>query len=438
MSKDIFLGVGGSASSRIFGHYLFNRSGWSSTATVNPQRQAVLIMSGVDSGGSTGMQNDLFSLEDGLVNQALHQTADFPFQSYGDLKQFLIQALNFHQPEINWHFFLDFRSQELAPQLAVFTEFSELKRLPPAITKEFSRYLETFFFYYQKYYTQLPPDRRKPTCLGNLWLSFLHSHCRDINQLNECLKQLEFVPEWVEFVFLSPKRTHLEGLDIEYQVVQGEHQFDEWSQPIRPESHKIVNVGSTILELNPVLLEYLKGLTLEDQILISPGSDANWLGIVNQPIIATLLNTKNIFWLSNLFRFTSESPLPETLKHLLNVGLKIELFLPELSFAKTLLAPENYYKLASYVTKEHKIPHLIYLQTYETIIQSKLKTWLAEPNLIDLANKIKTEIDKYGVFDLENYSVVTHYTAKIESVNTSYYHDPLQASQWLLSYRYAK
>ena len=69
MSKDIFLGVGGSASSRIFSHYLFDRLGWSNTATMNLQRQAILVMSGVDSGGSTGMQNDLFNLENGLVNQ---------------------------------------------------------------------------------------------------------------------------------------------------------------------------------------------------------------------------------------------------------------------------------------------------------------------------------------------------------------------------------
>jgi len=438
MSKDIFLGVGGSASSRIFSHYLFDRSGWSNTATTNLQRQAILVMSGVDSGGSTGMQNDLFNLENGLVNLALHQKADFPFQSYGDLKKFLVQALHFRQPEIDWDWFLDFRSYELTPQVEVFTQFSQIKELPTAIVQEFIEYLENFFFYYQKYYVQLPSDRRKPACLGNLLLSFLHSRCQDINQLNELLRQLELIPEWVEFVFLSLKHTHLEGLDIQEQLVQGEHRFDYWPKPIQPNTHKILNFGSSELIINPILLSHLGNLTTTDLIILSPGSDSNWLGLFNQPLIVNLLKPKTIFWLTNLFRFTSECPLPQTIQHLLNLGLKIELFLPEVNFIEVLFAPENYSKLASYIVKEHKFPHLIYLQAYEAAIQSKLEQWSTNHNLADLANQIKTEIAEYGVSNLEHYPITTHYIAKIENVNTSYYHDPLWANQWLLNYCYVR
>ena len=179
-------------------------------------------------------------------------------------------------------------------------------------------------------------------------------------------------------------------------------------------------------------------MTTTDLIILSPGSDSNWLGLFNQPLIVNLLKSKTIFWLTNLFRFTSECPLPQTIQHLLNLGLKIELFLPEVNFIEVLFAPENYSKLASYIVKEHKFPHLIYLQAYEAAIQSKLEKWSTNHNLADLANQIKTEIAEYGVSNLEHYPITTHYIAKIENVNTSYYHDPLWANQWLLNYYYVR
>ena len=111
--------------------------------------------------------------------------------------------------------------------------------------------------------------------------------------------------------------------------------------------------------------------------------------------------------------------------------------MPELTFAETLLAPENYFKLASYVTKEHKIPHLIYLQAYETIVNTQLQQWSSNPSLDSLAKQLKLEIEQYGYTNLDTIPIQSHYTAKIGSVNTSYYHDPIYASQWLLSYYYA-
>ncbi len=432
MKKDIFLGVGGSASSNIFGKYFFNRPNWGVENLVESDNFVVILMSGVDSGGSIGMQNDLYEIRDGFVNGDLHGKTDFPFQSYGDLKHFIIQSLNFKKPEVIWKSFLDFRSDDLDSHQQKFLEFSHLVNLPITIDQDFVRYLKLFFEHLQQNKRYLKPERIKPVCLGNVLLSFLHHTAGHINNLTDLMQELGLVPSWVDFVFLSENRTHLRGVDVFGKQVNGEHLFDEWEQPILPQSHEIVDYGKTSLTINPKALEYLSNLHYQDKIIIPPGSDSNWIGIFNNTQIFNLIKNHTIFWLANLFRFTSETSLPQTINYLYSLGLKPQIFLPEINFAQQLFDFKSIESLESYVLKEHKLPQLLYFEKYKNLVTQGLAELVKKQFKSDLVSILEKEVNSNNTLLLsDHWDSNLHYLVKIKAVGTSYYHDSDFAVSWL-------
>ncbi len=431
MKKDIFLGVGGSASSNIFGKYFFNRPSWGVENLVESDNFIVILMSGVDSGGSIGMQNDLYEIKNGLVNGYLHGRTDFPFQSYGDLKHFIIQSLNFKKPEVIWKNFLDFRSNNLGSHQQKFFEFSHLTNLPITINHGFVRYLKLFFEYFQENKQHLKPERIKPVCLGNVLLSFLHYTAGHINNLTSLMQEFGLIPNWVDFVFLSENRTYLRGMDFFGNQVNGEHLFDEWEQPILPQSHEIVDYEKTSLTINPRVLEYLSDLHYQDKIIIPPGSDSNWIGIVNNAQIFNLIKNHTILWLANLFRFTSETPLPQTINYLCSLGLKLQIFLPEINFAQQLFKFENLRSLESYVLKEHKVPQLLYFEKYKDLVNQGLAKIANKQSKTDLVSILEKEMSSSKTLLPNHWGSNLHYLVKIKSVGISYCHDSDFAVSWL-------
>lgn len=397
------------------------------------ERSAVILMSGVDSGGSVGVQMALFVLNQRELNGKLHQTTNFPFQSHGDLKHFIIQSLGYRRPEIPWSNYLDFRSYHLSEHITQYLEFSHFLSIDPKLSQEFLGYLQTFFAYFVAYQEQLPTS--KPICLGNLLLSFWQYKAGHINNLTDFLQHLSLIPPWVEFVFLSVYRTHLQGYDADNHLVQGEHLFDEWPQAILPHTHTIHNDDSDTCLINPRLLEILENLSKTDRVIIPPGSDSNWIGILNQRLIRQKLQNRTIFWLANLFRFTSETTLMQTLLHLNSLKIHPQMYLPNPDFLDLLFQEQNLTSLRNYVLQERKIPQVVYLPKYRTHIRlmlDKLRTLAGAAeyaaNMLDVLDR---ECHTLVVnLDLEEHNHI-HHDAVVQHLDGRYVHDPVYAQAWL-------
>jgi hypothetical protein len=436
MPRDFFLGVGGTASSNIFGRYLFNRPGWGLVPTTSSARPAIIIMSGVDSGGSIGTQNDLLELNAGELNELLHEDSHFPFQSYGDLKHFIISSLRYKSPEIPWKDYWDFRSDDLPEQEKKFRELSGLLGLNPKLEQDFLKYLRTYLDYAAKNQSQLADSRQKPACLGNLLLAFWHFRAGQLNDLSQFLVDLGLIPDWVEFVFVSSKRTHLQGRDKQDQMLLGEHFFDEWPEPVWPHSHKIHNDRLDVCLLNPKLNSLLASLQPEDRLILTPGSDSNWLGLFNHAGFREKIRHQPIHWLANLFRFSSETTLNETLNHVNSLGLYPQVYLPNQDFVEMLLARDNLDSLLSYVFGEQKIPQIIYLPRYRELIITKIEGLQATNRLTANQSKLlevllmeMEVVDKPSVNFQQQANL--RYEVEVTHLDTRYAHDREYAEQWL-------
>ena len=69
------------------------------------------------------------------------------------------------------------------------------------------------------------------------------------------------------------------------------------------------------------------------RVIISPGSDANWLGIINNIEIKNQLQRKSrqasLVWVPSLYVQKNETDLIYTLKHLLNQKISPKIYLPD-------------------------------------------------------------------------------------------------------------
>lgn len=435
MSRDIFLGVGGSASSNIFGKYIFNREGWGFEPNNYVERQIVIVMSGVDSGGSVGVQMDLFNLNGKELNGKLHKRSDFPFQPHGDLKHFIIQSLRFRQPDIAWGSYFDFRSYNLFDHIKTTIELHQLAKLEDSLNQEFIKYLELFFEYFDNNKHLL--QTIKPICLGNLLLDFWQYKAGNINNLSSFLKGHSLIPNWVEFVFLSQQRTNLQGRDINDNIVYGEHLFDEWQNSILPFSHKIHNDRVETCVVNQRLIEVLDNLSASDRVIIPPGSDSNWLGIINNNFILKKIKHIPVFWLTNLFRFASETSLAETLSHLNSLGLYPQVFMPNPNFICDFFKEENLDSLCNYVVGEQKIPQAIYIPYYSDVITREMSRAISQsqeqPEVTKSLHILEQQIQQAKIKPLLSENNMIFYEVEVKYSNKRYMHDRDYAEKWLES-----
>jgi hypothetical protein len=430
---DIFLGVGGHGSVASFGDYIFSRNHWNHKDKPNYtlNRKAVIVSAGIDSGGSTGTQLDLLKLNHHELNEQLHGSRDFPFQAYGDLKHFLNKSLTIHVNEKDWGQILDRRSNHASELLQSFDALDDTLHLSqklPTLRSEFAEYLAIYFQYFGQYQHLLHPERIKKACFSNLFLAFIHGKTKTIRGFNKWLQTYEFIPDWVEFHFFSKANVNLHGRDFYGSPIEYEDTFDSWPYPIEPKSYKILDEEGKAAQVNPILVTYLENLQDSDNIFITPGSDSNWLGILNhskiKQLIAKISQEGRLNWIANLFHFTSEVPIILTAKYLSSVDITPNIYVPNEQFVKSLLHPKNFNILKAYIVGQGKVPNIFYLPHFRPLVAELVDILDQEikEQKKDCLGLIRNILKANTSLDLIT-SQNIHYNIKANLVGKSFTHD---------------
>jgi hypothetical protein len=280
---------------------------------------------------------------------------------------------------------IDFRSDDYQQQLDNFYKLKQLHfywiHSQASLLKEldwFMVYLKNYLDFYQKNKYLLPLDRQTKTCFGNLFFSFLYFLAvQKKTPFNKILQQLKLAPSWINYYFVSKNKLVLKAKDIYGVQIWEEGIIDEWDKPILPQSHQLLDLHSAQSNKQVFSSHILNLLKLPTaRVIISPGSDANWLGITNNFEVKARLQEKSkqgdVFWIPNLYTHKNETTLTYTLNYLLSQKVCPKLYLPDelnllvpklkQTYQNHGLDPKDYLKL-NYI-KTQASQNLKYQKTY--------------------------------------------------------------------------
>jgi hypothetical protein len=362
---DLFLGVGGHGCLGTLGKYIFAYNNWLQEADpklmASPSSKKIISLSTVDSGGSTGTQLDTLKLNNFELNKKLHGDRNHPLLPYGDLKQFFIYSLSLNKPSYNWLEILDHRSNDLDTHLEKIDIINQAlnTKQNTELFVELKKYFREYLVYFNENISKLPEIKQKPVCLGNVFSAFLHYYFGDRAGLNNGLIKLGIIPEWVELIFIFCRHCTLCSQDIHGRSVKDEEVIDEWQEELLPEKYCILD-GDSVADLDKYFIESLELEGLN--VFLTPGSDANWLGVINHPEVLGRIHKKNLTWVPNNYHGPNETPMYLTYQHLVKgLGLNINTTLPS---KKDLLSVLNDQSgktfLIDFLNKKNLLPNFGY------------------------------------------------------------------------------
>jgi hypothetical protein len=190
-------------------------------------------------------------------------------------------------------------------------------------------------------------------------------------------------------VFLVENRTDLQATDYAGRLLLSEEEVDEHLKPINPQTFKLV-LSETLdsgFDLNPNFEDLLQNLNNFDRIFITPGSDANWLGIVNSFKIQNFLKGKEIWWFPNNYWSVNEVPFSINLKHLSSLSFRIKSAFPD-SFIlnEELKKPKCFDSLSNLFSERRMLPNFLILmeENFRSGFLESVGGWLEQAYLDNL------------------------------------------------------
>jgi hypothetical protein len=227
---------------------------------------------------------------------------------------------------------LDFRSNLLSENKLVLLEILKLTKFNVEEEKEFRRYFEIAWSYFQKNKVKLKVE--KPFCLGYVLQFFVFFKSTQLAQIsgldpmshwNQFWQKIEVLPRNVYLDFTSKNRQVMTAKNLSLEKLMGEDQVDSYYSPILPETMIFENINQT---LGKPKKPFLKVLEKSDLIIIPNGSVGNWLSVINYQKVKTILQGKNVVWLTNPYRNKNELINPNYVLYFKENGIDVKTLVP--------------------------------------------------------------------------------------------------------------
>jgi hypothetical protein len=274
----------------------------------------------VDWGGFTGAFGRILEKNNEELNKKLHKDI-VPILPWGDLNKILIYFFNRKFQE-DTEKTLDFRSFVLLEHLNTFKIIINYLSLNQEIVVEFENYLKIFFDSINNSQSLLSLFSRPPS-LGGFWQNFVYWKTGGIDGWNNFYHQKGILPKNINLLFTSNQREVLVGENEFGDKLVGEDDIDIQVAPVLPQSLHLLDKSKDEIVENQRLLTDLENA---DLIIIPNGSIANWLPLVNQSKVQSILQKKSenkqICWLLNLFHTQNEMEITNYIKYIHSLEIK--------------------------------------------------------------------------------------------------------------------
>jgi len=376
----------------------------------------VVLLGTVDSGGATGAQIEIFRIFDCKLNQVLHGSKNFPILPFGDAKQYLINYLNFHYKTNLFYKLLDLRSNSKKDHFEVVSILNSKFKWSQVFIHDLKKYFQVYLDFYNSNIQNLPKNLQKKTCFGNLFLSFIFFYFGGHRNFSNSLKLLKIAPNDLDLEFYTKSRSILFAQDSNSNWVYQEGQIDQWKDWFYPKSFGVLDAdyyfsisknSSLNLSLEKLKIpittkntnytpkirsKVLEILKKANQVIIAPGSEANWLPWLNHSQIKPILQQKfkfqnskilttskvlnnsktsktsntsknhsfsqfdsNIIWFTNPFLSSQEKSFKTTWLHFHNSKISLKTIIPNLNqIQKKFQNLKFKIKLKKYLFKKNK------------------------------------------------------------------------------------